>query len=283
MTTGEKISKLRKENNYTQEQLSHILGVSRQSISKWESNIAYPETDKLIRISELFVCSLDYLLKEEMEDDSRPQESQIYSSYLLRRTIRGIDLRFLWSAIAFLRRTIRERKSKKTIWGLPVWHIGKNAKGIISIGLNAKGLIAIGLRAQGLISIGMLSLGVFSFGMLSLGLILSIGSVALGIFSAGAFAAGVFSTGAISFGIISLGSIAIGDFSVGPLAIGKYFAAGDHARAMIALGETKAYGSAFRKIGKLSSTEITTVKALLSANVPSYLIWAKNMIQVFIS
>ena len=264
MTTGEKISKLRKENNYTQEQLSHILGVSRQSISKWESNIAYPETDKLIRISELFVCSLDYLLKEEMEDDSRPQESQIYSSYLLRRTI-------------------RERKSKKTIWGLPVWHIGKNAKGIISIGLHAKGLIAIGLRAQGLISIGMLSLGVFSFGMLSLGLILSIGSVALGIFSAGAFAAGVFSTGAISFGIISLGSIAIGDFSVGPLAIGKYFAAGDHARAMIALGETKAYGSAFRKIGKLSSTEITTVKALLSANVPSYLIWAKNMIQVFIS
>ena len=54
MTLGDKLSKLRKENNYTQEQLANVLGVSRQSISKWESNIAYPETDKLIRISELF-------------------------------------------------------------------------------------------------------------------------------------------------------------------------------------------------------------------------------------
>lgn len=48
MTTGEKISKLRRENNYTQEQLAELLGVSRQAISKWESSLAYPETDKLI-------------------------------------------------------------------------------------------------------------------------------------------------------------------------------------------------------------------------------------------
>lgn len=51
MTLGEKLSKLRKENNYTQEQLADILGVSRQAISKWESNVTYPETDKLIRMS----------------------------------------------------------------------------------------------------------------------------------------------------------------------------------------------------------------------------------------
>ena len=49
MTLGEKLSKLRKEYNYTQEQLAYILGVSRQSISKWESDIAYPETDKLVK------------------------------------------------------------------------------------------------------------------------------------------------------------------------------------------------------------------------------------------
>ena len=61
MTLGEKLSKLRRENNYTQEQLADILAVSRQAISKWESNITYPETDKLIRLSELFDCSLDYL------------------------------------------------------------------------------------------------------------------------------------------------------------------------------------------------------------------------------
>ena len=71
MTLGDKISKLRKGNNYTQEQLASILGVSRQAISKWESNVTYPETDKLIRMSELFDCSLDYLLKDEMETDHK--------------------------------------------------------------------------------------------------------------------------------------------------------------------------------------------------------------------
>ena len=64
MTLGEKIAKQRKELNYTQEQLADILGVSRQSISKWESDIAYPETDKLIELGKLFDCSMDYLLKE---------------------------------------------------------------------------------------------------------------------------------------------------------------------------------------------------------------------------
>lgn len=73
MTLGDKLSKLRKENNYTQEQLADVLGVSRQAISKWESNITYPETDKLIRISELFNCSLDYLLKDAEETDSKNQ------------------------------------------------------------------------------------------------------------------------------------------------------------------------------------------------------------------
>lgn len=59
MTFGEKLSKLRKTKNYTQEQLAELLGVSRQSISKWESDAAYPETDKLIRICELFATTHD--------------------------------------------------------------------------------------------------------------------------------------------------------------------------------------------------------------------------------
>ena len=73
MTLGEKITKQRKELNYTQEQLSNILGVSRQSISKWESDIAYPETDKLIELGKLFDCSMDYLLKEEVTEKSGVQ------------------------------------------------------------------------------------------------------------------------------------------------------------------------------------------------------------------
>ena len=67
MTVGEKITKLRKEQNLTQEQFSEILKVSRQSVSKWERDDAYPDTEKLIRISKIFDCSLDYLLKDELE------------------------------------------------------------------------------------------------------------------------------------------------------------------------------------------------------------------------
>ena len=67
MSLGDKLSRLRKENNYTQEQLADILGVSRQAISKWESDVAYPETDKLIRLSALYHCSLDYLVRDDVD------------------------------------------------------------------------------------------------------------------------------------------------------------------------------------------------------------------------
>ncbi len=75
MTLGEKIAKQRKELNYTQEQLADILGVSRQSISKWESDIAYPETEKLLELGKLFDCTMDYLLKEEVIEKSGVQTS----------------------------------------------------------------------------------------------------------------------------------------------------------------------------------------------------------------
>ena len=75
MTLGEKIAKQRKELNYTQEQLADILGVSRQSISKWESDIAYPETEKLIELGKIFDCSMDYLLKEDVMEKDGVQNS----------------------------------------------------------------------------------------------------------------------------------------------------------------------------------------------------------------
>ena len=68
MTCGEKIVALRKENNLTQEQFAELMKVSRQSVSKWEMNLSYPDTEKLIRMSKLFSCSLDYLLKDEIEN-----------------------------------------------------------------------------------------------------------------------------------------------------------------------------------------------------------------------
>ena len=262
MTVGDKLAKLRKENNYTQEQLADILGVSRQSISKWESNISYPETEKLIRISELFHCSLDYLLKDEMDTDG------IFNSR------KGMF-------VYHYRTNIPERKSKKMVWGMPLWHIGKRARGFIAIGINAKGVIALGMKAEGVISLGLLSVGILSFGLLSLGVV-SLGMLALGILSAGSICAGIFTAGAISLGIVSMGAIAVGDFSVGALAIGKYFSMGDSAQAMIAIGDTEATGSVFQKTGDLTKEDVVAVKRALDMVVPSYLSWAKGIIKAFI-
>ena len=50
----------------TQEKLAERMGVSRQTVSKWETSEAYPELDKLLELSRLFSCSLDTLLKEDM-------------------------------------------------------------------------------------------------------------------------------------------------------------------------------------------------------------------------
>lgn len=84
MFFGEKLANLRKENNLTQEQLAALLKVSRQAISKWESNITFPETEKLIKISQLFSCSLDYLLKDEMErTDSDCGQKNAKNDYLM--------------------------------------------------------------------------------------------------------------------------------------------------------------------------------------------------------
>ena len=94
MALGDKLSKLRKENNFTQEQLASVLGVSRQAISKWESNMTFPETDKLIRMSELFQCSLDYLLKDTEETGGWAQNDE---------------------EVSYIRKRLRERKSEKTV------------------------------------------------------------------------------------------------------------------------------------------------------------------------
>lgn len=65
MTLGEKIILLRKGKNLTQEQFAEILEVSRQSVSKWESDTAYPEMNKLKEIAKFFNVSFDYLLNED--------------------------------------------------------------------------------------------------------------------------------------------------------------------------------------------------------------------------
>ena len=68
MKFGDKLYELRKKNGYSQEELAEKLGVSRQSVSKWESNTTYPETDKIIQIANLFDCSMDDLINDKVDD-----------------------------------------------------------------------------------------------------------------------------------------------------------------------------------------------------------------------
>ncbi|MDO4942929.1 MAG: helix-turn-helix transcriptional regulator [Lachnospiraceae bacterium] len=67
MTLGDKITELRRQNGWSQEALAEKLDISRQSVSKWESNSSVPDLDKIIRLSEIFEISTDYLLKEDWE------------------------------------------------------------------------------------------------------------------------------------------------------------------------------------------------------------------------
>lgn len=68
MILSEKIANLRKQNGWSQEELAEKLGISRQSVSKWESAASIPDLDKIIKISEIFGVSTDYLLKDELEE-----------------------------------------------------------------------------------------------------------------------------------------------------------------------------------------------------------------------
>lgn len=64
MTLGEKLQNLRREKGISQDQLAEMLDVSRQAVSKWERDEAIPETDKVIKLSEVFSVSIDSLLKD---------------------------------------------------------------------------------------------------------------------------------------------------------------------------------------------------------------------------
>ena len=67
MLFSEKLRKLRKEKGFTQEELAEKINVSRQAITKWESNEGMPDIENLKQISNLFNTTIDELIKEEKE------------------------------------------------------------------------------------------------------------------------------------------------------------------------------------------------------------------------
>lgn len=69
MIFADKLIQLRKKSGWSQEELAGQMDVTRQSVSKWESAQSIPDLEKIIRLSELFGVSLDYLLKDEIEGE----------------------------------------------------------------------------------------------------------------------------------------------------------------------------------------------------------------------
>lgn len=73
MSFRDNLQHLRATRNMTQEQLAMLLGVSRQSVSKWEAERAYPEMDKLLKLCDLFGCTLDELVSGDLT--ARPTDA----------------------------------------------------------------------------------------------------------------------------------------------------------------------------------------------------------------
>lgn len=74
MILADKIMELRKKNGWSQEELAEKIGVSRQSISKWESAQSVPDLNKILLLSKVFEVSTDYLLKDEIGEDECTNE-----------------------------------------------------------------------------------------------------------------------------------------------------------------------------------------------------------------
>lgn len=80
MTLPEKISLLRRRRGWSQEDLAEHMGVSRQSVSKWESAQSIPDINKILELSRLFEVSTDYLLKDEAELPGEPEMPEYESA-----------------------------------------------------------------------------------------------------------------------------------------------------------------------------------------------------------
>ncbi|MCL1824256.1 MAG: helix-turn-helix domain-containing protein [Oscillospiraceae bacterium] len=256
MKFEEKLQKLRKEKGMSQENLAELLDVSRQSVSKWESGQSYPETEKLIALSDIFGVTLDSFIKDgELEQDGNNIASELF-----------------WQR----RGSYYEYKSERKLFGVPLVHInvgmGRKAKGIIAVGFAAKGFLSFGVFSAGLLSFGAFSAGVICFGALGLGLLLSMGAVVVGTVAIGAVAIGIFTIGAVSIGMFSLGAasfathVAIGDFARGHIAIGRN-AAGKN------VIEVDDINRAFTEISR------EQVGTMLDAEFPNMWNWVKSIVK----
>lgn len=226
MIFRDKLITERKRLGYSQEQLAECLGVTRQSVSKWESGSSIPELNKLIALSDLFEVSVDYLVKdtiEEREFGYGQREEASKDKNLMDTAQNHVRLE---EKVDYLTNYLKgySYTSRQKIAGIPLVSI-RFSRGHSRYAV-AKGIIAIGNVAIGVISIGGLSAGVISIGAVSAGLlalgVVALGGFSLGIASIGYIAAGVTACGIYAGGIVATGKeLAMGVVATGKTVIGK--------------------------------------------------------------
>lgn len=86
MKLNEKLIKLRKENNLSQEEFGNIINISRQAVSKWENGETKPDIDKIQEIGKYFNLSFDYLLNDEIETPEPVVKNEIKQKKIKTKT-----------------------------------------------------------------------------------------------------------------------------------------------------------------------------------------------------
>lgn len=83
MDIAERLQELRKKAGYSQEQVAEMLGLSRQAISKWESGQGKPEIDNIVKLTEIYHVSADYILLgvEKEGSASAPAKKELSHEY----------------------------------------------------------------------------------------------------------------------------------------------------------------------------------------------------------
>lgn len=224
MSFSEKMMALRRSKGWSQEQLGEKLGVTRQTVSKWELGSTTPEMEKLAAISDLFGITTDELIKGEAPKSAEKNVPLTEQKPLSRR--------FHY-----------EYKSEKSWRGIPLVHVnvgfGKyHAKGVLAIGNIACGIFSLGLISAGVVTVGLVSVGLLVLtAVISLGLF-SCGAISAGLFAFGGAAAGLFAFGGVAAGWAAFGSVAAGSYAIGGMATATNIAFGGIASGHIAIGQT---------------------------------------------
>ena len=99
-TFGNRVKKLRNERGLSMDKLAEILGITKSRISMWENNGVVPRDDLLLKLSDYFNVSIDYLLGNDELDGKVPEESK--TLHFLQRNLKELNEEQLEKAKAIL-------------------------------------------------------------------------------------------------------------------------------------------------------------------------------------